>query len=273
VGTGDPPLPVTKVIILLDRERPKVKPEQVRQVVSEAGFRVTSRSPDIGVVVGGDGVFSYYGRSEQVPLLFVGVRSSRATGSKAYLAEAYFDGLSEALSRIKRGEFGVIEHRRLEVSLNGKRLGAVFTDVYLQRGAESNSLRYKLEIENMGTLTAESAIGDGVVICTSTGSTGYFSYPDKISLGEWLEPDRFATIMENEIGVCHILPTYTSREGKKEHPLRYTLPWGSKITVKLERPADARLYGVTGDRGGVKIEAKDSIAIGPSQTTTKVIKV
>ncbi len=262
-----------KAKVLLDEDRPKVKAEEVRRILKRAGIESSDRNPDFGVVVGGDGVFSVYGRAEHVPLLFVGVRSDRATGSKAFLAEAYYDELEEVLREVRQGKFGVIEHRRLRVLKNKKELGEVFTDAYVQRGDESNSLRYRLEVNGAGVTIKESAIGDGVVICTRAGSTGYFSYPDKLRMGDWLDPDRNTVFAENEVGVCHIVPTYTIREGMSEHPLRYTVPWGSKIKVRLVRDADARLYGVTEERGGAKVSVKDVITIAPSESTTRVMKL
>jgi hypothetical protein len=259
--------------VLLDRERPKVKLEGIRKVLRRAGMGSSEKKADFGVVVGGDGVFSSYGRTERLPLLFVGVKSDRATGSKALLAETYFDELEGALRKIVQGQFGVIEHRKLEVLKNKKRLGEVFTDVYLQRGDESNSLRYRVEVSGMGVAIKESAIGDGVVVCTRAGSTGYFSYPDKLRMGDWLDPDRNTVFGENEVGVCHIVPTYTLREGMTEHPLRYTVPWGSRIRIRLVRPADARLYGVTREHGGVRISGRDVITVAPSESTTRVIKL
>ena len=262
-----------KAKVLLDAERPKVKLEEVRKALKRAGIEPSDRKADFGVVVGGDGVFSAYGRTEKVPLLFVGVRSDRATGSKALLAEAYFDELEEALREIVRGQFGVVEHKKLEVLQNKKSVGEVFTDVYLQRGDESNSLRYRLEVSGRGVAIKESAIGDGVVVCTRAGSTGYFSYPDKLRMGDWLSPDRNTVFGENEVGVCHILPTYTLRDGMTEHPLRYTVPWGCQIKIRLVRDADARLYGVTRQHGGVKISVKDVITVAPSEHTTRVMKL
>src|SRR5712692_9271732 len=223
-----------KATVLLDPERPKVELQKVKDVLRRAGVKFSAEDPDVGVVVGGDGVFGYYGRTRSIPLLFVGVKSARATGSKAFLAETYFHGLEEALVRIRRGVYTVVRYKRLEVRKNGRKLGEVFTDVYLQRGAESNSIRYRVEVEGDPSF-GEAAIGDGVAICTSAGSTGYYSYPDKIRAGDWLESSRYTIIGENEIGICHIVPTFTSREGSSLRPLRYTVPWKSKIEVTLVR--------------------------------------
>ncbi len=256
----------------MDPERPKVKRDEVQKVMRKAGIRFSPDRPDFAIVIGGDGVFGYYGRSESVPLLFVGVRSVHATGSKAFLAEIYFDELEKALVAIRDGRYSVVAHKRLEVSRSRRRLGEVFTDMYLQRGAESNSIRYRVEVSG-GRSIVESAIGDGVVVCTHAGSTGYYSYPDKIRAGDWLESERYSMIGEDEIGICHIVPTFTSREGSSVQPLRYTIPWQSRVTVKLVREADARVYGVTGDRSGVRVGVRDVITVRPSRGTTQLIKV
>ena len=73
-------------------------------MLREAGIHVTQRKPDVGVVVGGDGIFSDYGRLISIPLLFVGVRSAEPTASQGYLAEVRLDHLSEALKEIEEEE-------------------------------------------------------------------------------------------------------------------------------------------------------------------------
>lgn len=261
-----------RVKMLLDGEKPKVSPNELKAIVERAGLQVTTGKGDVGIVVGGDGIFSRCGRAESIPLLFVGVRSNRATGSKAYLAATSLDGLLEVLRDIREGRFSVREHKRLEVRRNGRTLGEVFTDVYLQRGAESNCIRYRIKVSGSGTDIDEVAIGDGVVVSTPAGSTGYYSYPDKIK-DDRLEAKGHASIRDGEVGICHVVPTYTERLGSGEHPLRYTVPWGSRIELSITRTADARLYGVGAGRGGIPVTTRDRISVLPSGNTTKVISL
>jgi len=258
-----------RVKIFLDDEMPKVPRGSVEKVVRGAGMVVTHTNPDIGVVIGGDGVFSRYGRTESIPLLFVGVRSGSATGSRAYLASVSFDELPKALSRVAAGNYEVKRSRRLEVRMRGRSLGSVFTDVYLQRGAESNCIRYKVTVSGERSFE-EAAIGDGVVVTTAAGSTGYYSYLEKVQ-GETLNPSGHVMLREDQIGVCHIVPTYSVRLRTGQHPLRYALPWGSRVEIRITRPADARLYGVGPDRGGLKVAAGERILVLPSRKTTSTI--
>ena len=259
-----------KAKMLLDGGTPKVSLAVLRKLIENAGIEVAERGADFGVVVGGDGKFSRYGRTEDMPLLFVGVRSKGATGSKAYLAQTTLKELPKTFWRIRNGYYKVNGYKRLEVLKNGRSLGEVFTDVYLQRGAESTCIRYKVKVTGAGVEIDEAAIGDGVVVTTSAGSTGYYSYPDRIK-GEWMDPAGFSRVDTKSVGICHINPTYTDRERSDLHPLRYTVPWGCRIELSLFRTADSRLYGTTDKRSGVRMSLDDKVTVVPGKKKTKII--
>lgn len=259
-----------KARLLLDGGTPKVPPAELEGLVTKAGVQVVQDGADFGIVVGGDGRFSRYGRTEELPLLFVGVRAKGASGSKGFLAKTTYGELAASLRRIKNGAYGIEEHRRLRVVKNGVDVGEVFTDVYLQRGGEANCLRYRVTAKGDSVAFEEAAIADGVVVSTRAGSTGYFSYPDRIK-GNMMDPTAFAKIRGGEVGVCHINPTFTERAGSQKHPLRYTLPWGTKIELSLFREADARLYGATDSRGGIPVHLGDKVSVVSGRGTTRVI--
>jgi hypothetical protein len=258
--------------MLLDGDTPKVPPAELRRVIEDAGMQVSDGKADFGVVVGGDGRFSRYGRTEDIPLLFVGMRAKGAAGSKAQLARIEYDHLPRALKRIGSGDYSMDEYARLAVLLNGKSVGEVFTDVYLQRGGDSTCIRYRVKVGWPGNAIEEAAIGDGVVISTSAGSTGYYSYPDRIR-GDYIDPGGFASIEKDEVGICHITPTYTERAGTDVHPLRYTVPWGSRISLSLFRKADARIYGTADKRAGVRVSLGDEVVVRPGRKKTRVISL
>ena len=259
-----------KAKMLLDGGKPKVPPGALRTILERAGMTVGERGADFGVVVGGDGRFSMYGRTEEMPLLFVGVRARGAGGSMAHLAQANFDELPEALDRVVKGAYTVDEHKRLAVLKNERKVGEVFTDVYLQRGSQSDCIRYRVRVSGKGVDFQEAAIGDGVVISTRAGASGYYSYPDRIR-GEWMEPGAFASLKKDEVGICHINPTFTERSGESHHPLRYRIPWGSKVELSLFREADARLYGTTDTKTGIGVALGDTLTVVPGKKVTRVI--
>ncbi len=202
-----------KAAVLVDSERPKVSESEVVSILKKSGIEHSAANPAFGVVVGGDGLFSYQGRQLGIPLLFVGTKSRRPTDSKARLAEVYLTGLEAALREVKAGRYTVVKHRRLEVSISGGEFrGEIFTDVSLEKGADSNCIRYTVNVRGKGSDFTDSAVSNGIVITTAAGSTGYYSYLDKLDQGDRLEPEKFTVIGQDEVGVCHIAPTYTSRE-------------------------------------------------------------
>lgn len=259
-----------KVKLLLDGGTPKVPPNELGKLVRDSGLQLDGNKPDFGIVVGGDGVFSRYGRTEDIPLLLVGVRKRGAAGSKAHLAQTTYDALPDALAKIKGGRYSVVEHRRLGVLKNGRSLGEVFTDVYLQRGSDGGCIRYRLQVSGHGVAIEEAAIADGVIVTTPAGASGYYSYPDRIK-GDDMDPDAFASLEKDQVGICHVNPTFTERRGMAEHPLRYAVPWGSKVTLSLFRKADARLYGTTDRRSGVRIRQGDKVTVVPGKKPTRLI--
>jgi translation initiation factor IF-1 len=266
--------PLLKAMVLVDSERPKVSESEVVSLLKKSRIEHSVLNPTFGIVVGGDGLFSYQGRQLGIPLLFVGTKSRRPTDSKARLAEVYLTGLEAALREVRSGRFTVTAHKRLAVWINGGEFkGEIFTDVSLEKGADSNCIRYTLNVKGRESEFTDAAVSNGVVITTASGSTGYYSYLDKLDRGERLQPEKFSVIGEDEVGVCHIAPTYTSRDSSAVHPLRYSVPWGSTFKITLMRDADAHLFGVTKSRKGLRITTKDVVEVRPSKNTTNVIRI
>jgi NAD kinase len=160
-----------RATVLVDSERPKVSESEVVAVLKKSGVDYSTGNPAFGVVVGGDGLFSYQGRQLGIPLLFVGTKSRRPTDSKARLAEVYLTGLEAALREVKAGRYTVEKHRRLEVSIGGEFKGEIFTDVSLEKGADSNCIRYAVDVHGRGAEFTEAAVSNGIVISTAAGSS------------------------------------------------------------------------------------------------------
>ena len=192
----------------------------------------------MAIVVGGDGTFGYYGKKLQIPLLFVGVNDNDVLGSKARLAELLFEDLPKALSDINNGNYRLekrtmfsvcIKHKNNDNQNGIERATDILTDIYIERGIFSRCIRYALSVTirkaNSGYHTlkkfAEYAIGNGVIISTSFGAHGYYSYLDRITAKKWNDNNKSnnsAQFSDNKLGICHIIPTFLVRKlniGKK----------------------------------------------------------
>ncbi len=256
--------------IFVHPRRPKVPLDRIVKRVQSAGMQYSQKDLDVAIVVGGDGTFGYYGRTLSVPLLFVGVRESGIVGSRARLAEIFYNDLAGALRDIEAGRYSIMEKRMLSARLK-KRTVDVLTDVYLERGEFAGCLRYativKPSVQSKFQPFTDYAIGNGVIVSTSFGAGGYFSYPER------LRPRGHTSFGDNRIGICHIIPTYLVRKGKGIAKARYTVPIHSIVQIKLLRDANARLYGTTAHSEGVPVRLGDTITVTPSKRAARIIKL
>ena len=115
----------------------------------------------------------------------------------------------------------------------------ILTDIYIERGIFSRCIRYALSVTILDANSeyhtlkkfAEYAIGNGVIISTSFGARGYYSYLDRITVGKRNNNNKsnnsIQTFPDNRLGICHILPTFLVRKlslGKrKENKKKRTL--------------------------------------------------
>jgi NAD+ kinase len=263
--------------IFVHPKRPKVSVEQTATQLQSAGFLYSPNEPDVAIVVGGDGTFGYYGRIHEVPMLFVGVKENDVLGSKARLAETTYDRLDKALHDIEAGRYWVLEKRMLSVNFGGQH-SDVLTDVYLERGEFAGCIRYVIQVNNNGHSSFnEYAIGNGLIVSTSYGSGGYFSYPNRLKSKEWDRNSSIGRFSDNRMGICHIIPTYLVRERNRDRRLakkiQYTLPIDCQIQIKLVRDAKVRLYGTTEDSKGKQVLLDDKISISGSERMAKIIKL
>jgi NAD+ kinase len=286
--------------IYVHSKRPKISPNKILKVVKSAGVSYSNKDPDMAIVVGGDGTFGYYGKKLHIPMLLVGVKNNDVLGSKARLAELLFDDIHKALSEIKKGNYRLEKRTMFCVCIKQKnndnnkgieRATDILTDVYIERGIFSRCIRYALSVTMPKTNSgchalkkfAEYAIGNGVIVSTSFGARGYYSYPDRVTVGKHNNKSNNGTqFSDNKLGICHIIPTFLVRKlslGYKKKPLvrgsciRYTVPHQSIIKIGLTRDADVRLYGTTENSRGIAITTDDEILIRPSRYTAKIIRL
>lgn len=278
-----------RVGVYLHPKRPKVSLGHVINLVHSAGAGYSQKDPDIALVVGGDGTFGYYGRLLSIPMLFVGITDSDLLGSKARLAQIYFEELPKALKDIQRSKYSIEERKMLSVSYGSGKPKEVLTDIYLERGIFSGCLRYSVSVDykkkvksSLSQSFSDFAIGNGVIISTSFGSNGYYNYPERIRLGKWWWSDNRNTerFNDNKIGICHIVPAFLIRKkgdknlrGHKTDSVQYTIPYGSIIKVSLRRKADARLYGTSYGSRGVEVNCNTQITIFPSIKAARIIQL
>jgi NAD kinase len=147
-----------RMFILGDAKR------EARECVEAAGFEIVRRDPDIVLSHGGDGTLL---RAER---FLPGVPKLPARlGRGAQLCPLH--QLPMVLERFASGSLERSELAMLELSI-GKALRYAMNDVVLRNDNPALALRFRLVID--GRSTCEEYTGDGLVIASPFGSTGYF---------------------------------------------------------------------------------------------------
>ena len=138
---------------------------------------------DLLIVLGGDGTLLGIARDingrYDVPILGVNI------GNLGFLSSIEIQDFGEALNKIKNGHYTIQNRILLECTMlndeNNEKCKAL-NDVVIARGTLSRMVKFEVFIDNKLYYRFK---GDGIIIATPTGSTGYsfsaggpFIYPD-----------------------------------------------------------------------------------------------
>lgn len=138
---------------------------------------------DLLIVLGGDGTLLGIARDingrYDVPILGVNI------GNLGFLSSIEIQDFGEALNKIKNGHYTIQNRILLECTMlndENNEKGKALNDVVIARGTLSRMLKFEVFIDNKLYYRFK---GDGIIIATPTGSTGYsfsaggpFIYPD-----------------------------------------------------------------------------------------------
>ena len=138
---------------------------------------------DLLIVLGGDGTLLGIARDingrYDVPILGVNI------GNLGFLSSIEIQDFGEALNKIKNGHYTIQNRILLECTMlndENNEKGKTLNDVVIARGTLSRMVKFEVFIDNKLYYRFK---GDGIIIATPTGSTGYsfsaggpFIYPD-----------------------------------------------------------------------------------------------
>lgn len=139
----------------------------ISKAIRNYGFRLDRKNPDVIITYGGDGTLL---RAEQkypgIPKLPIRLHPIK-TNYSFYLPK----DLPKILKALKKGQYKLREIEKVECVFKGKKLLAL-NEIQIHNQKPYRALRFSLEVDGK---KYEKLIGDGILVSTPHGSTGYFS--------------------------------------------------------------------------------------------------
>jgi NAD+ kinase len=132
--------------------------------LGKEGVPLSEMDPDMFISVGGDGTLLMTLQHTERPIYAVN------SGAIGFLTEVEPKFALSGLRRIQEGDYFVEERARMKVMLDGERLPDAANEVTIQSSKIAKMIKYEFRV---GHEFADTVRGDGVVIATATGSTGY----------------------------------------------------------------------------------------------------
>ncbi len=226
---------------------------RLMKVSSDAGFtcelygedlRPKKDEPTVIVAVGGDGNFirtAHIACENDLPLFGVNC------GHVGFLTERTEEDFSEALKALREGGFSVKQSPMLSASVNDSYSCDCFNDLLVYKQSFSGVARIALEIDGQ---SAGVLNGDGIVVATAVGATGY-----SLSAG--------GPILADGTDAMVITPICA-------HTLHFRPVVASSDSVLTMTMADGGFLASDGDRI-CTLESGDRVTVTRSAHTVKIL--
>lgn len=141
------------------------KADQIKPLVESMGFLIVRENPEAVITYGGDGtLLSAESLFPSIPKLAI---RNNAICIKCQEHKDEF-----VLQKLKKGRLKLSKINKLEAKILGKKLLAT-NDFVIRNSLQMHAIRFK--VFKNGKQIDDLIIGDGVVLATSFGSTGYFT--------------------------------------------------------------------------------------------------
>ena len=138
--------------------------DEKTDLVKESGFEIVSKNPDVVASYGGDGTFMKCEKDFPGIPKFI-LKKSRTSKKGNNLPH------EEIFEKISGGEYRIEEEMKIEAVAKGKKIVGL-NEIIVHNRDPRQAIRYFIFVN--GKQIGAEIIGDGVVISTPFGSTGYY---------------------------------------------------------------------------------------------------
>jgi len=231
------PKKLERVLVVSRQDTSKIK-----GVLAAEGFKVGEGNPDFIVCYGGDGTVLFSERRyPEVPKLII------KTSPVCRKCDYTLDELKNVLSKIRGDKYCLHKKMKLETEANGKKLVGL-NEIQIHPRLPIHAVRFSLSVDGK---EFEDLVGDGVIVATPFGSTGYY----KATGGK-----RFA----KGIGISFNNLHNRNMEG-------FVVPEDSAVKLTVSRGPAWLL--ADNNENLIELRAKDAVTIRKSESTANFIYV
>jgi len=154
------PKKLERVLIVSRQDTTKIK-----GILVEEGFKVVESNPDFIVCYGGDGTVLFSERNyPEIPKLII------KTSQVCRKCDYTLDNLKNILSKIREGNYCLHKKIKLETEAKSEKLVGL-NEIQVHPKLPIYAVRFSLSVDGK---EYKNVIGDGVIVATSFGSTGYY---------------------------------------------------------------------------------------------------
>lgn len=140
------------------------KVEEINTIIKNYNFTIVEKNPDFIITFGGDGTVM------QSEFIYPGIPKIILKNSRICKLCSQMSN-DEILELISLGKYTIQNYPKLIATAKNKKLLAM-NDITVHNGDPRSAIRYKFAIN--GKWTSHEIIGDGIVLATPIGSTGYY---------------------------------------------------------------------------------------------------
>ncbi|MGD8565315.1 MAG: hypothetical protein PVF96_03095 [Candidatus Bathyarchaeota archaeon] len=138
---------------------------EIKSLLKQNGFRIVNKNPDMIVCYGGDGTILYAETNfPQIPKLVI--KKSRICRKCDY----FLQDMELTLRKIKEKKFKLQKEMKLETIFKKRKLIAL-NEIQVHAMLPTHAIRFSVSVDGR---RLPNLIGDGIVVATPFGSTGYY---------------------------------------------------------------------------------------------------
>ena len=210
-----------------------------KRVLKKAGF-IYSHKPDVVISLGGDGTLllseRWYPGVPKLPIR-----------DKSICVNCDWNSLHAVIKKIKDKKFSIKKEMKLQAIAKGRKMVAL-NEFTLRNASQIHAIRFEVEINRKKV--GDIMIGDGIIVSTPFGSTGYYYS---------LTKKKF----DKGIGVAF---------NNLTNPMKpLVIKNNSKIRLKISR--GTALLSHDNDPHMVRLHESDVIEISKAKEVARIIKI